>query len=99
MKKPYCLSLSPTLITALEKVPMNRSAVITQAILNADRNVELLAQAFRLRFSMPKEDNEVRVTYTRDGKLEAPLKKLIEMTKLPGEQVIRLCVEAYIHKL
>lgn len=99
MKKAYTINLPPTLLNGLEGVPMSRSAAITQSILNADRNAELLVQAFRLRLSMPTENNETKVSYTRDTKLDTPLKKLIEMTKLPGEQVIRLCVEAYIYRL
>jgi hypothetical protein len=99
MKKAFTISMSTAIVEDLKKVPMNRSAAITQAILNATRDNDLLARAFRLRLGMPNTQNEIRITYTRDSKLDAPLKKLIEMAKLPGEQVIRLCVEAYIHHL
>ena len=88
-----------SLVKAFEKVPMTRSAAISQAIINADRNPDLLAHAFRLRLSQPFEENDARITYTRDIRIEAIVKRLAEMTKLSSEQVVRLCMEAYIHRL
>lgn len=99
VKKAYNSSVPKSMVKAFENVPMTRSAAITQAVLNADKNPDLLAHAFRLRLSQPFEENDTKITYTRDIRLEAMVKRLAEMTKLPGEQVMRLCMEAYIHRL
>ena len=99
MKKPYTSVIPASMVTKFETVPMTRSAAIAQAILNADRYPDLLVDAFRLRLSQPFEENDTRITYTRDSKIDAMIKRLSEMTKLPGEQVVRLCMEAYIHRL
>lgn len=99
MKKHHTLMAPEDLVERFDKLPLTRSAAITQAILNVEREPELLAQAFRLRLHQPYEENGVRVAYTRDTRIDETLKKLTDMAKLPGEQVVRLCMEAYIYKL
>lgn len=99
MRKITHGQFAASLLKAFEKVPMTRSAAITQAVINAGRDPELLISAFRLRLSQPYEENDTEVTYSRDHRIEAIVKKLAEMTKLSGEQVVRLCMEAYIHRL
>lgn len=99
MKKQVSATIPTSMIEALKGVPLSRSAAISQAIVNAGREPDLLVHAFRLRLSQPKEDDDHRVTYSRDERLDEIVKNLSDLTKLPGEQVIRLCVEAYIHRL
>lgn len=99
MKKTVNNAMPASLVKAFENVPMTRSAAISQAIINANRNPDLLAHAFRLRLSQPFEENDTSITYTRDPRIGDIVKRLAEMTKLPGEQVVRLCMEAYIHRL
>ncbi len=92
-------SIPTRMVKAFKRVPLTRSAAIRQAVLQADVDPELLVDAFKLRLSMPFEDNDARISYTRDKKTDAIVKRLTEMTKLSSEEVVRLCMEAYIHRL
>ena len=87
------------LVDKFEKLPITRSRAINLAIGYAAKDPELLVQALRFRFSQPHLENDVKVTYSRDTKLDEVLENLTHMTKLPAEQVIRLCMEAYINRL
>lgn len=78
---------------------MTRSAAICQALLNAERDPGVLSRAFQLRLNTDFEENDVEIKYTRDKRLDKTVEELSRMTRLPGQQVIRLCMEAYIHKL
>lgn len=99
VKKVVNSNVPASLVAKFEKLPMTRSAAIAQALTNAARDPELLVDAFKLRMSQPFEENDTRITYTRDEGLQEVIDRLSRMTKLPGEQVVRLCMEAYIHKL
>jgi len=99
MKKNHTVGLSAGIIEKCEKLPVSRSGAIAQALMNAMREPQLLAMAFQLRLSQTKKDEIVKVAYTRDTKLDEVLLQLSELTKLPGEQVIRLALEAYVNRL
>lgn len=102
MKRKCSIKCSRTLLDKFQDLPISRSAAICQAIHNAGNEPELLAQALRLRLnSRPAEakENDTLITYTRDAKLDRALQTLTGISELPGEQVIRLAMEAYIYKL
>ena len=99
MKNVTGSNVPASLVKAFEASTLSRSAAISQAIHNADRCPDLLVYAFRLRLSLPFEENDTRITYTRNAQVTAIVEKLASMTKLPNEQVVRLCMEAYVHCL
>lgn len=99
MKRKAALSLPSSMLEKFDKIPMTRSGAISQALLNAGRDPALLSRAFQLRMSTGQEQNDARICYTRDTKHDGTLEKLSAMTRLPGEQVGRLCMEAYIYGL
>lgn len=90
-------SVPASLVEAFKKVPLNRSKAIELAVEKASNDPSLLVHAFQMRLTRPFERNDVKITYTRDKQCEEMIDKLSEMTKLPNEQVLRLCMEAYIH--
>lgn len=93
------LTLPSHVVGMFDGLVQNRSACISNAVIEGLKNPELLVQALRLRLTTPFEENNTNVTWSRSvAALEAE-KKLAEMTRLPGEQVVRLCMEAYIHRL
>lgn len=98
MKKNHSLALTPSMIEKCKREPLNRSSLISQALLNAGKEPDLLVRAFRLRLGAPKESTS-KIAYTRDSQIDPVLEKLIELTALPGEQVIRLSLEAYVNRL
>ena len=87
------------LVDKFDKLPITRSRAMNLAIGYAGKDPELLVQALRFRLSQPHVENSVKVSYSRDIKLEGALETLTHMTKLPAEQVIRLAMEAYINRL
>jgi len=99
MKKNHTVGLPAGIIEKCEKLPLSRSSAIAQSLMNAMKEPELLVLAFRLRLSQGRKEEIVKVAYTRDTKLDEVLSELTELTKLPGEQVIRLSLEAYVHRL
>lgn len=99
MKKTHNVNLPADLVEACTHLPVTRSGALNQAMFNAWRDPELLVKALRFRLDRPEELERIKVTYSRDSKLDPVLEKMSEMTKLPKEQVVRLCLEAYIHRL
>lgn len=99
MYRKNTLKLPAKLNQALDGLPLAKSVAVAQAILSAEREPESLARAFQLRLHQPTEENDITISYVRTPKIEEPLRRLTEMTRLPGEQVVRLCLEAYIHRL
>lgn len=99
MKQKAALSLPSSMVKKFDKLPMTRSGAISQALMNADRNHDLLSRAFQLRMSTDHEENDARICYSRDSKHDETIEKLSRMTRLSGEQVVRLCMEAYIYRL
>lgn len=93
------VTVSTEVLELFEALPLSRSAAIGLSILQAGRKPDLLHMALRRRMSETRSGNNVRVSYTREPRLEAIIDKLAEITALSGEDVIRLCMEAYIHKL
>lgn len=97
MKRTWTSSVPTSLIEAFKKVPLNRSKAIEQAVKDADNDPEVLVRALRMRLTRPFEANDAKIAFTRDKNCEDAIERLAEMTKLPNEQVLRLCMEAYIH--
>lgn len=93
------MSMPRALHEAFEKLPINRSAATSQAVLNAFDDPELLVKALRARLHRPAEENDVRTSISFDPRVGKALDDLSGMTKLPNEQVLRLVMEAYINKL
>ena len=87
------------MLEKFDKIPMTRSGAISQALLNARRDPSLLSRAFQLRMSTEQEQNDARICYLRDTNHDETMEKLSRMTRLPGEQVVRLCMEACIYRL
>jgi hypothetical protein len=99
MKKTRMVYLTPRLKAQFMALPVSASSAVEKSIFHAARQPELLAKAFYQRLSQPFEASTERLTHTREESLDSTLDKLSEMTKLPTEQVIRLCMEAYINRL
>ena len=99
MRKQHTLTVPTAVLTEFDKLPLTRSAAINQSVLNAVRDPELLVRALRLRLHSETGDDERRITYMFDTTLNAKADKLVSLTKLPKEQVVRLSMEAYIHHL
>ena len=99
MKRKAALSLPSSMLEKFDKIPMTRSGAISQALLNAGRDPALLSRAFQLRMSTDEEQNDARICYSRDTKHEQKIEKLSRLTRLSGEEVVRLCMEAYIYGL
>lgn len=99
LSKIQKLTVATEVLDAFELLPLSRSAAIGQAILAAGKRPELIPLALRERMSQTRSGNNVRVSYTRENRLDAMIKRLAEMTDLSGEQVVRLCMEAYLYKL
>lgn len=97
MKKSYTSSVPTSLVEAFKKVPLNRSKAIELAVERATNDPQALVLAFKMRLTQPFERNDAKITYTRDKRCEEMIERLSEMTKLPNEQVLRLCMEAYIY--
>lgn len=93
------LTVPTEIIDLFLKLPLTRSAAIGQSILAASRRPDLIPLALRLRMTQVRSGNNVRVSYTREQRLDAMIERLAQMTDLSGEQVIRLCMEAFVHKL
>lgn len=99
MKRHHSLTIATDTLEALDRLPIARSKAISQALAKAGEEPDLLVHALRLRLSQPPVSEMTKVTYSRDDKLGVVIEKLAEMSKLSGEQVVRLSVEAYIHRL
>ena len=101
-KKCHKVTVSQEVLDMFEKLPISRSAAIVASINLVARKPDLLHIALHHRMSEVTEvrsGNNVRVSYTREAKIEPMIDTLAQMTDLSGEQVIRLCMEAYIYKL
>lgn len=92
------LTLPIEVVAALELLPLNRSAAIGQAIIGGSHRPDLLPLALRIRMSKARSGNNVRISYSRELRMDDMIARLAQMTDLSGEQVIRLCIEAFIHK-
>lgn len=99
MKRLFQIAVSPEMIKMFEEVPLSRSAAIGQALLNAEREPELLVKAFRQRLTTAQQENSSRIGYSRNPAFSKIVEKLCQMTRLPETQVVRLSMEAYIHRL
>lgn len=98
-KKKNTVQLSEDMNRRFDSLPIPKAAAIVLSINQAWREPDTLALAFRFRLSQPQEEVGVKVSYTVDDKMQERLQKLMSMTKLSGEQVVRLAMEAYIHRL
>lgn len=101
MKKFRTFKVSPTLRHQLERQPLNMSAAVCQAVMNARDDDTLLLKALKRRLALPPvgENNEVRMAITHDTRIAEYLEELSLKTQFPAEQILRLAIEAYIHKL
>jgi hypothetical protein len=99
MKTQHTLRISEDLIKKLDGLPGSRSAAIEQALKNVGKEPYLLALAFRYRLTQSATEPTRTVTYLRDRKLADVIEDLIRKTELSGEQVTRLAIEAFVHKL
>lgn len=99
MKRTLTFMISPSLKAKFDEALLNRSAAVTQSIVNANDNPEKLVDAFRFRLSQPEDANTERIGASVDPRIDDMLERLSSMTKLPIEQVLRLAMEAYINKL
>ena len=99
MKVLRSLRMPVSLMNKFDDLPITRSGAICQALINAGKDPELLVVALRYRMSRPDELNDCQVSYRLDPKLVRTQEDLSRMTKLSGEIVVRLCMEAYIHNL
>lgn len=99
ISKQHKVTVSNEVLELFEGLPLSRSAAIGMSILAVSRKPDLLHVALRHRMTQERTGNNVRVSYTREPRLEAMIDRLAEMTDLSGEQVIRLCMEAYIYRL
>lgn len=98
-KKAHKVTVSQEVLDMFEKLPISRSAAIVASINLVARKPDLLHIALRHRMTEVRSGNNVRVSYTREAKIEPMIDTLANMTDMSGEQVIRLCMEAYIYKL
>lgn len=101
MKKTKTFNLSPTLRHQIERLPLNMSAAVSQAILNAYDDDTLLVKALKRRLALPPEVEEAseRMNVSQDVRVEGYLEELAAKSQLTKEMVRRLAIEAYIHKL
>jgi hypothetical protein len=99
MRKAATISLSAKIHEKLEAMPAGISESIRRSVHQANKDPELLASAFKLRLSMPPYEDIKQVGYRADEKFRTAAAELSGMTKLPVEQVVRLCIEAYVYRL
>jgi hypothetical protein len=99
MKRHQTVRLSEEVVEMFDKLTISRSAAIEAAVRNARTDPELLVRGLKHRMRNPRGANSIKVGYSRDSDIDEPVEQLVEMTKLPAEEVIRLCMEAYIHRL
>ena len=96
MKKPYTNSIPASLAAAIKGIGKSRAELIRTAVVNAEKDPSLLVKAFGRRLQCPTDPEMVEVTYGRDPAMDRGIKKLADMTKLSGQQVLRLCLEAQV---
>lgn len=101
MKKVRGITIAPSLKDALDKCPINNSAAIAQAVMNAHADDGLLIRALKRRLALPstEEENSIRITYTQDIRVTQLEKELVDRARLAAEPLVRLALEAYIYRL
>jgi len=92
--------LPKALLDDFERLPMNRSAAMSKAVLLADKDPSRLEAAAMRRAQhllKPQSDStSVKVSVTVDPKVVEALERLRILTRLPIEHVLKLAMEAYI---
>lgn len=92
--------VSRRLVNDFEKLPISRSAGVVQAVMRATVRPQVLVTAFKARLEDPSNlPNNVRINIYMPPKVNVFVKDLASMTKLPDEEVVRLCMEAYVKGL
>lgn len=95
--------LPHVLIDAFDRLPINRSAALAMAVMNAGERPAVLAQAFERRLIHQRllvgENDTGQISASVDPVVVTTLQTLTEKTDLPIEQTLRLAMEAYLYKL
>lgn len=80
---------------------LNVSATISVALMNAYENDGLLVKALKRRLSMPAIKNKYNesINFSHNIRIATYITDMSERSRLTKDEVIRLSIEAYLHKL
>ena len=98
-KRQFNITLAPSVRKELKSLPMSMTAAVIQAIINAERDPQKLARALEQRFGAPSEGNTERTATFLDTRVTGMVERLSGVSRLSNEEVARLAIEAYIHRL
>lgn len=92
----------PSSIRALMRtLPINMSAAVSQSILDAREDDSLIIRALKRRLALPPNKNDPleRVAISQDERIDSYVADLTDRSQLSAEEIIRLCIEAYLFRL
>lgn len=97
---PRSIKVSPEIKDKFKGLPLSTSAAVKQSVIHANNNPTLMIRALQARMIIGnKAEKSERVSYARDQQTVSALENLVAMIDLSEEEVVRLCMEAYIKKL
>lgn len=97
---PLGFTITASLRSRFDELPIPRSSAIRQAILNAVDNPVLLARALEHRMGQQTDGEPTFSTSFWAGpEIDEHCDMLSKLTELPKRQVVKLAMEAYINKL
>ncbi|MDI1348614.1 hypothetical protein [Aquabacterium sp.] len=97
---PRAIKVTTEIKDKFKGLPLSTSAAVKQSVINANNNPILMIRALQARMTNGnKVEKSERVSYTRDQQTASALENLVAMIDLSEEEVVRLCMEAYINTL
>lgn len=98
-KKQLVFAVSPSTKASLSSLPVSITSTLTTALRQAHADPSKLARALDKRMTEPPEENTARISALLDETLTELHNFLSTRSRLSAEEVARLAVEAFIHKL
>lgn len=101
MRKNRTITMSPDAKDFLHSQPVNTSAIVATAIIRVYEDDSLLLKALKRRLALGQEKatEMVRTSISLEESILEMLQKLSLRSQLSLEEVLRLVIETYIHKL
>ena len=100
-RKNRTITMSPDAKDFLQSQPVNTSAIVATAIIRVYEDNSLLLKALKRRLALGQEKatEMVRTSISLEESVLEMLQKLSLGSQLSLEEVLRLIIETYIHKI
>ena len=98
-KKQLVFAVSTSTKATLSSLPVSITQTVIAALRAAAEDPSKLAKALYRRMTQQSEENTVRVSTLLDSKVTDLHNLLAHKARLSSEEVTRLALEAYLHRL